>query len=165
MVTVTGNNTGPSRYEIQNNFFQPSWTATLGLGFPLKLESHERWNNRRRNNLSHTNVKRPLIISNRIRWWTIWIAWFLYTNSWNNRKNELIKNGEGGGFQPINNERLLSGAFYNLYNLLRADNAKCFYYFSMSQSTFDDLFNNIKSKIMHKKYLVLHPFWNDNLYA
>ncbi|KAL4112954.1 hypothetical protein QTP88_016666 [Uroleucon formosanum] len=51
---------------------------------------------------------------------------------------------------PINSERLLSGTFYNLYNMLRADNEKFFNYFRMSQSTFDELFNKIKSKIMRQ---------------
>ncbi|XP_050545824.1 uncharacterized protein LOC126908041 isoform X2 [Daktulosphaira vitifoliae] len=51
---------------------------------------------------------------------------------------------------PINSERLLNGAFYNLYNLLRADNAKFFNYFRMSPSTFDELFNNIKTNIMRQ---------------
>jgi len=51
---------------------------------------------------------------------------------------------------PINSERLLNGAFYNLYNLLRADNAKFFNYFRMSQSTFDELFSKIKTKIMRQ---------------
>jgi hypothetical protein len=51
---------------------------------------------------------------------------------------------------PINSERLLNGAFYNLYNLLRADNAKFFNNFRTSQNTFDELFNKIKTNIMRQ---------------
>ncbi|CAI6372894.1 unnamed protein product [Macrosiphum euphorbiae] len=56
---------------------------------------------------------------------------------------------------PINSERLLNGAFYNLYNLLRADNEKFFNYFRMSQSTSDELFNKIKSKIMRQDTVMI----------
>lgn len=48
---------------------------------------------------------------------------------------------------PINNNRLLQGEFYTLYEELKADDGKFFNYFRMSYPTFEELVARVTDDI------------------